>query len=55
MCWWQDDPVQFDDPDYVGGANGPSLNEWRREFEEEGLPELVSRGFNFPPRASPLG
>lgn len=25
ICFWEDDPVQFDDPDYGGGANTPSL------------------------------
>ena len=52
ICGWEDDPVQFKDPDYRGGANGPSLNEWRTHFKEEALPELVKRDFNFPPRAS---
>lgn len=51
ICGWEDDLVQFDDPDYRGGANGPSLNEWRAIFEAEGLPSLVARDFNFPPRA----
>ena len=27
VCGWEDDPVQFDDPDYRGGANYMSLNE----------------------------
>lgn len=30
-CYWEDDPVQFDNPDYVGGANYRSLNQ-SREF-----------------------
>jgi hypothetical protein len=51
ICGWEDDPVQFADPDYRGGANQPSLNEWRRTFEAEDLPELVRSGFNLPPRA----
>ncbi len=25
ICFWEDDPVQFVDPDYEGGANTPSL------------------------------
>jgi len=29
VCWWEDDPVQFSDAEYRGGANGPSLNEAR--------------------------
>ena len=51
ICGWEDDPVQCDDPDYRGGANHPSLNEWRSHFEAEILPDLVRRGFNLPPRA----
>jgi hypothetical protein len=33
VCGWEDDPVQFDDLDYRGGANEPSLREARRNFE----------------------
>lgn len=25
ICFWEDDPIQFEDPDYEGGANRPSL------------------------------
>jgi hypothetical protein len=32
ICGWEDDPLQADDPDYTGGANGPSLNEARLRF-----------------------
>jgi hypothetical protein len=53
ICRWEDDPVQFDDPEYRGGANGPSLNEWRSHFEALVRPELERRGFNFPPRLPP--
>jgi Cysteine-rich CPCC len=51
ICGWEDDAVQFEDPNYRGGANQPSLNEWRSQFEAETLPELVRSGFNLPPRA----
>ena len=33
-CGWEDDPVQFDDPDYSGGANVESLNEYRARRDE---------------------
>lgn len=39
VCFWEDDPVQFDDPDYDGGANVVSLNEARRNFREFGASE----------------
>jgi hypothetical protein len=33
-CGWEDDDVQRDDPDFVGGANDMSLNQardaWRK-------------------------
>jgi hypothetical protein len=32
VCGWEDDLVQFRDPDYRGGANSESLNEARAEF-----------------------
>ena len=38
VCEWEDDPVQAADPDYSGGANHLSLNEykerWRHLHEE---------------------
>jgi hypothetical protein len=34
MCGWEDDPVQFADVDYRGGANGESLREARAEFQK---------------------
>ncbi len=32
VCGWENDGVQFDDPDYRGGANGASLNEARDHY-----------------------
>jgi hypothetical protein len=31
-CGWEDDPVQFHDPDYRGGANSESLREARENY-----------------------
>lgn len=36
VCWWEDDGVQFDDPDYQGGANDESLNMARANFRQFG-------------------
>ncbi|MEZ6194786.1 MAG: CPCC family cysteine-rich protein [Planctomycetota bacterium] len=36
VCFWEDDPVQFGDPDFRGGANGPSLREAQANFREFG-------------------
>ncbi len=32
ICSWQDDPVQNDDPDFAGGANELSLNEYKKQW-----------------------
>lgn len=34
ICHWEDDYVQFMNPDYRGGANKKSLNETRKEFQK---------------------
>ena len=34
-CQWEDDPVQFRDPDYTDGANTMSLNQARRQYNNE--------------------
>lgn len=40
VCFWEDDGVQLNDPDYEGGANDMSLNEARRNFKEFGVIDL---------------
>jgi hypothetical protein len=30
VCGWEDDPIQGAEPDYAGGANKLSLNEFRK-------------------------
>jgi hypothetical protein len=32
VCYWEDDNVQFADPEYSGGANGISLTQARHNF-----------------------
>jgi hypothetical protein len=39
VCFWEDDPVQNDDPQYSGGANSVSLEEARRNYVERGASE----------------
>ena len=36
VCGWEDDPVQFKEPDREGGANRVSLRQAQRHFEELG-------------------
>jgi hypothetical protein len=33
ICGWQDDGVQNDKPDYVGGANKMSLNQAKEAYK----------------------
>lgn len=33
VCGWEDDPVQYDDPDHEGGGNVESLNQVRAAFD----------------------
>jgi len=35
ICDWEDDPIQEDDPDYWGGANKLSLNDYRAKWIAE--------------------
>ncbi len=34
VCGWEDDDVQYQDPDFSGGANFLSLNQARKCFKE---------------------
>jgi hypothetical protein len=36
VCFWEDDPIQLEDPDYEGGANSMSLRQAQRNFLEFG-------------------
>ncbi|MBP7867845.1 MAG: hypothetical protein KA419_18090 [Acidobacteria bacterium] len=39
VCFWEDDPVQFLDPWFEGGANGPSLASAQEEYTRIGACE----------------
>ena len=39
ICFWEDDNLQFDDPDYAGGANHPSLRQAQKNYLEFGAVE----------------
>lgn len=34
VCFWEDDPIQSDDPDYEDGANRVSLRQGQKNFQE---------------------
>ncbi|RUT05051.1 hypothetical protein DSM106972_038720 [Dulcicalothrix desertica PCC 7102] len=36
VCFWENDNIQFDDPDYEGGANKVSLNQARQNYKKFG-------------------
>jgi hypothetical protein len=39
ICFWEDDNVQFHDPDYSGGANVPSLRQAQANYRQFGACE----------------
>jgi hypothetical protein len=43
-CGWEDDNLQYYDPDYEGGANNVSLNQAKENFKKHGIadPDLKS-------------
>jgi Cysteine-rich CPCC len=51
VCWWEDDSVQFRDPDYTGGANRPSLREARATYRRIGVSESRLLEYARPPAA----
>ena len=41
ICYWEDDNVQFEDPDYEGGANRVSLRHAQKNFLAFGASEEI--------------
>ncbi len=39
ICYWEDDPVQFENHDYEGGANEVSLRQAQKNFIAYGVCE----------------
>lgn len=54
VCWWEDDPVQFADPNYEGGANGPCLTQAKEFFRTIGVSDPKLKGCERPPRAGEM-
>jgi hypothetical protein len=40
VCFWEDDQIQYADPDYEGGANVASLRQAQRNFLAFGISEV---------------
>ena len=51
VCFWEDDGVQFNDPDYEGGANEVSLRQARDNYREFVVSQLRFRANVRPPRS----
>lgn len=52
ICHWEDDDVQFDDPDFEGGANEVSLREGQQNFIKFGACDSDYLGKVRPPNHS---
>ena len=39
ICYWENDPIQNDKPDFAGGANVVCLNEAKRNYSSFGAVE----------------
>lgn len=50
VCNWEDDPVQFKDPQYSGGANVISLQEAKENFKNLYAISEDARSLVRPPR-----
>lgn len=51
VCGWEDDNVQFNDPEYSGGANGLSLNQARENFKSFGACSQEKKQYARPPES----
>jgi len=51
VCFWEDDPIQFDDPNYEGGANPTSLKQAQKNYVEFGACDLNMKRNVRPPNS----
>jgi len=54
ICFWEDDNIQFDDPDYEGGANSESLRQAQQSFIKFGYSKERIKEFVRPPNNSDI-
>lgn len=54
VCYWEDDGVQLDDPNYTGGANTMSLNQARENYKRWGAIEERLIEYVRPPKEDEL-
>ena len=45
VCFWENDNVQYNDPDFYGGANNLSLNDYKKRWKKlnDILPKLMKQ------------
>lgn len=45
VCFWEDDPIQEDEPNYGGGANNLCLNDYKKWWQKlnRKLPPLMQK------------
>ena len=43
ICGWESDPVQENEPNYSGGANEKSLNEYKKEWEYKLINKITKK------------
>ena len=53
ICFWEDDPLQYDEPAYAGGATDESLEEARRNFQAFGSASRSVLSDVHPPMRTP--
>lgn len=49
VCYWEDDGLQYNNPDYEGGANHVSLNQAKENFKKYGVSDLEYKDYVRPP------
>ena len=54
VCFWEDDSLQFLNPDYSGGANAVSLREAKQNFKKFRAAEKDMLKYVRPPRKNEL-
>lgn len=54
ICGWESDPMQEDNPDYEGGANGSSLRQYQKLFLKKSIKQKVYKGFKKDLKWTPL-
>lgn len=54
VCWWEDDPIQLEDPGYAGGANERNLNQARESYRLTGVSDPKCKGLERQPRSEEI-